>query len=211
MSAQNGGQQNDSSNKQPNLSWSAPQTAPPKAAEPAPKPVTPAAKQPANTGNANSNAAKIAGWLAVGVVAGVVLAWGGSALMSKGGSTAPTNGADQTATATDTAATVSDSSLTVATPQKAGMSVAIEQASVSAPTWVAVYESQGGKPGNVLGAALFAAGQQSGTVDLLRSTMAGQSYFVTELSDNGDRKFSLKDDQPLLKDGQPTWVTFTAN
>ncbi len=79
------------------------------------------------------------------------------------------------------------------------------------PTWVAVYESRDGKPGNVLGAGLFSADQQSGTVDLLRGTIAGQTYFVTEQTDNGDHRFSLKDDALVLVGGQPVWISFTAN
>ncbi len=110
-----------------------------------------------------------------------------------------------------TSALGSTSSLVVTTPQKAGLSVAISKADVSGVTWVVVYEGQNGKPGNVLGAAIFSPDHESGTVDLLRTTLAGQTYFVTEHSDNGDRKFSLKDDPLLTENGQPTWVTFTAN
>jgi hypothetical protein len=101
--------------------------------------------------------------------------------------------------------------LTVASPQKAGLEVAVSNVNVSEPTWVVVYESRQGKPGNVLGASLFFAGGTSGTIELLRGTVAGQSYFVTERTDNGDHKFSLANDQLVLTDGQPSWTTFTAN
>ena len=48
------------------------------------------------------------------------------------------------------------------------------------PTWVVVFENLGGKPGNALGAKMVFPGDTSGTVDLLRGTTAGQSYFVGE-------------------------------
>jgi len=79
---------------------------------------------------------------------------------------------------------------------------------VSAPTWIVVYENNAGQPGNALGAALFFPENQGGTVELLRGTTAGKSYLATEQVDNGDRKFSLKDDQFLSEDGVPQWVTF---
>jgi hypothetical protein len=213
MNAQNGGQNGNNGfqkPKQEGLSWSAPQTP---AAPSAPKPAVPAAK-PAAAAPAKSvssgNAAKITGWLAVGVVAGVVIAWGATSLI-KPGAPAQVNNNLETASSTSATAEGAGAPLVVATPQAAGLSVAVEKVSVSVPTWVVVYEGQGGKPGNVLGAALFSAAQQSGTVELLRGTLAGQTYFVTEQTDNGDRKFSLKNDPIVTEGGQPLWVTFTAN
>ncbi len=199
---------NNDNNKQTGLSWSAPQNTP----KPFMPPVKPAVVPVTVKSNTNNNAAKIVGWLAVGVVAGVVIAWGATLLFKHGNQT-PVNSAVQNATSTAATNTTSNttSTLIVPTPQKAGLSVTIENASVSAPTWVVVYESLDGKPGNVLGAAIFSADHSSGTVDLLRGTMAGQTYFVTEQSDNGDRRFSLKDDTLVTVDSQPVWVSFTAN
>jgi hypothetical protein len=157
----------------------------------------------------NSNAAKLTGWVAVGIVAGVVLAWGITAALNHKGSPT-TAGALQSATSTND--TAGNAGLTVASPQKAGASVAVSGVDVSVPTWVVVYENRAGKPGNVLGAALFFAGSPSGTVELLRNTVAGQAYFVTEQEDNGDHRFSLKSDTLVSgSDGQPVWVSFTAN
>jgi len=217
MNAQNGGQQNNSNNKQGGLNWSSPAPKAPAApaVQPA-KPVAPMTPKPVATAPVSSvnpgNAAKITGWLAVGIVAGVVVAWGATSLM-KNGATASGNTQQSATSSTDgsTAALGSDTSLTIATPQKAGYTVAVSSVIVSEPTWVVVYESHDGKPGNVLGAGLFSAAQNSGTVDLLRATVPGQTYFVTKQTDNGDRKFSLKGDTIVTVNGQPTWVTFTAN
>jgi hypothetical protein len=214
MSQQNGNQNNQ--NKQ--LSWSsghtsAPaqpaQTQQPKQAQPATqqKPAAPAKKSPITLGSTN-RAAKITGWLAAGVVAGVVIAWGATSLVHRG-TTATTAGALQNATSTNSVAT--STLLSVVSPQKAGLSVAVSGVTVSEPTWVVVYESRSGKPGNVLGASLFFPGGSSGKVELLRATVAGQSYFVTERKDNGDHRFSLSADSLVMIDGQPSWASFTAN
>lgn len=218
MSQQNGNQNNQ--NKQ--LSWSsghnsAPvqpaqqpsQTQPPKQPQPAAqsKPAAPAKKSSMSFGSTN-RAAKITGWLAAGVVAGVVLAWGATSLVHRGGP-ATTAGALQNATSTNSVAT--STLLSVASPQKAGLSVMVSGVTVSEPTWVVVYESRNGKPGNVLGASLFFPGGASGTVELLRGTVAGQSYFVTERKDNGDHRFSLSADPLIMIDGQPSWASFSAN
>lgn len=158
------------------------------------------------------SAARVVAWLAVGVVAGVIIAWGATGALNKKGS-GTTAGSLQSATSTGASqANATSSLLTVASPQKAGTQVAVSGVTVSTPVWVVVYESREGKPGNVLGASLFFPGTPSGTVELLRGTIAGQSYFVTERKDNGDRKFSLTADSLVLgTDGQPMWATFTAN
>ncbi len=82
--------------------------------------------------------------------------------------------------------------------QTAGLSVEITNVAVDQPVWLVVYESRNGRPGNVLGAALFDSQQNSGKVELLRSTRAGETYFVGTSVDNGDRKFSLTSDRPVL-------------
>lgn len=108
------------------------------------------------------------------------------------------------------AADVSLGALTVQN-QPAGLSVAIANASVATETWLVVYESRAGKPGNVLGAALFFPGSSSGTVELLRATRAGETYFVGKSTDNGDRRFSMTTDTPVTDAaGAAQLVTFIA-
>ncbi len=117
--------------------------------------------------------------------------------------------------ATTTTTTDTESQTAVATgplvveTQYAGMSVAVAHVEVSSPTWVAVYESSNGKPGNILGAALFLTSTENGTVELLRATRADQEYLVGEFTDNGDRVFSLKADAPVSNAaGNPILVPF---
>lgn len=105
--------------------------------------------------------------------------------------------------------TTTTSSLVIASPQDAGLQVAVSNITVSALTWVVIYENHNGQPGNALGAALFSADKTSGVVDLLRGTLPGQTYIVGEARDDGDRIFSLQND-PAVRDaqGNPVWVSF---
>lgn len=227
MNAQNPGPSNNPNNqpKQNGLSWSS-QNQNQNQNKPAATPAKAASAAPASTSaTENGNTSKIVGWLAVGVVAGVLVAWAATSLIKGGAGGSVASSTDtvatstaitsQTAGTTTSAATTtpglgSSDSLSVASPQKAGTSVAIQKAVVSEPTWVVVYESRNGQPGNILGAALFFPNQPQGSVELLRGTMAGQTYFVTRQSDNGDRKFS-KTDPLVLEGGQAVWASFTAN
>jgi hypothetical protein len=161
-----------------------------------------------------SGVGKYAGMVVVGVLAGVLVAWGWSALRSASSGDAQ-NDTQKTATSTDlgvdissTPALGSDPALTLMSPQASGTSVAVSKAIVSAPTWIVVYENKEGKPGNALGAALFFPERQSGTVELLRATVSGRSYLAVKQTDNGDRKFSLKDDPYLSEGSEVQWVTF---
>ena len=194
---------NSNNQKQGGLSWSTPAQSPMPAQKPAAAP-----KAQVVPSKPASNSTKYISMIVLGVIAGVIIAWGYSALRSPQGaaSTADTNlGVDISEV---TPVLASGLGLTIASPQIAGNSVAVAKAAVSAPTWIVVYENNAGQPGNALGAALFFPENQGGTVELLRGTSAGKSYLATEQVDNGDRKFSLKDDQFLSVDGSPQWVTF---
>lgn len=182
------------------------------------KPLLPVSSAPVPVTTSGGNTAKYAGMVVVGVIAGVLIAWGWSSWRPSPAST--TNGTATTTssttststggtTAVDTStASLSSASLSITSPQPAGDSVAVASAIVSAPTWVVIYEDNNGKPGNALGAALFFPGSPSGTVELLRATTAGKTYLAVKQVDNGDRKFSLKTDQLLAEGGQVQWVTF---
>lgn len=102
----------------------------------------------------------------------------------------------------------SDATLLIMSPQAAGTSVTISKAIVAEPTWIVVYENNNGTAGNALGAALFFPDRQSGTVELLRATVSGKSYLVAKQVDNGDHRFSLRDDQLLSEGGEVQWVSF---
>jgi len=205
-------QENNGNNqKQSGLSWSTPASAP--AQKPAPVQAPVKTQAPAASPAAVSSSAKYVGMIVIGVIAGVIIAWSWTALRSPAGETATEQG--QNATGTDlgvNTATVpalgSNPALTILSPQPAGMSVAVTKAIVSSPTWIVVYESKDGTPGNALGAALFFPEGQTGTVELLRATMPGRTYLAVQQVDNGDRKFSLKDDQFLTEGERCSGVSF---
>lgn len=207
-----GGQNNQS--KQSGLSWSAPQNQQQQANK---------MGMPSNNNKpASSNdksAAKYAGMAVVGIIAGVLIAWGwvsfqngpdatsGANATSTSGSTTGGNNSG-TIGGTGTVGMGSNPALTIMSPQPAGTSVAVTKAIVSAPTWIVVYENNNGGPGNALGAALFFPERQTGTVELLRGTLPGKTYLAVKQLDNGDRKFSLRDDQFVSEGGEVQWVTF---
>lgn len=81
--------------------------------------------------------------------------------------------------------------------QPAGNTVSVA-VKLEKETWVAVHEEAAGKPGRILGAQLFTAGTHFGKVDLLRGTVVGGKYYAMLHADDGDRKFDLAKDQPLV-------------
>ena len=199
-------QDSKNENKQGGLSWSTPAQSPAPAHKqftaPKPPPITIVAP-------AQSSAKKYAVMIALGIIAGVVIAWGWSAFNARSKSPASTSAEKNLGVDASAAPSLaSGSSLNITSPQVAGNSVAVAAVSVSVPTWIVIYESNAGQPGNALGAALFFPESQSGTVELLRGTAAGKSYLVAQQVDNGDRKFSLKDDQFVTIDGEVQWATF---
>ncbi len=63
--------------------------------------------------------------------------------------------------------------------------------------WVAIHEDRDGKPGNILGAQIFPAGEtRSGFVNLLRPTVRGVYYAMLH-RDDGDREFNHAKDAPI--------------
>jgi len=83
--------------------------------------------------------------------------------------------------------------------QPAGATVSITRVSLSSPGWVAIHETAGGEPTNILGAARFDEGVSERTVTLLRGTEAGLLYIARLYQDNDDRAFN-PDTDPLLVD-----------
>jgi len=92
--------------------------------------------------------------------------------------------------------------------QEAGTTVRIETVSFDSPGWVAIHEDDSGKPGRILGAQLFDAGKNNGTVTLLRATVPGKTYYAALLSDNGDRTFDKTTDLPITVGGSAVIATF---
>ena len=141
----------------------------------------------------------------VGLAVGLLALWGWFAF--SGGDSIPAEDA--------TGKTISDSvsvvagELAIPPLQDAGLTVSVTAAIVASPTWIVVYESRNGVPGNALGAALFTPERTTGSVNLLRGTISGQTYFVGQQRDNGDRVFSLENDAVALDEGgNPILVQF---
>ena len=178
--------------------------------------------------------ARTAGIFIAGVVVGLIIGWGwfslgdrdtASVATTTGGQTTSSSSENSTmpdtgtvgtsvsgtpTTATMPAATASSNGISISS-QTAGITVAVNSISVSVPTWVVIFQNNSGKPGNALGAQMFFPGQTSGSVALLRDTIAGQSYLAGEYVDNGDHQFSKQSDtQVTTVAGTPMLVTFTA-
>lgn len=206
-------------NKQPRLSWSMPSKQAPSASSGTAAPAKPAGTPPLAMPSAaggkkilHTQMPVYAGILVGGIILGVLLAtaWSsrdqgdtsGVATSTKAAATSSPAPAGPKASPTEAPLVVAD--------QPAGASVSIAQLNIARPTWVVVYVSREGSPGNALGARLFFANDRQGKVGLLRNTVAGQSYFIGLSVDNGDRTFSLSKDLPLADAGGPLWATFRA-
>ena len=86
--------------------------------------------------------------------------------------------------------------------QAPGMRVNISFVTLAEHGWVAIHDDVGGRPGPILGAQRFDAGQnQSGAVELLRGTEEGRVYYAMLHRDDGDRQFDHTKDLPVT-DGQ---------
>lgn len=145
-----------------------------------------------------------------GLVVGGLVMWVWVAVSSTDGGAANSE--------TNTAAFSNSAARTALTPgvftapsvQSAGLAVSVTAVSVFAPTWIVVYENRDGAPGNALGAALFTPESTGGSINLLRGTIPGQTYFIGQRRDNGDRVFSLEGDTPVLdQSGKPVLAQFT--
>lgn len=82
--------------------------------------------------------------------------------------------------------------------QPPGMAVAISFITFAHDGWVVIHEDRDNKPGNILGAQRFNAGErQSGSVELLRATEPEKVYYAMLHSDDGDRQFAREKDLPI--------------
>jgi hypothetical protein len=91
--------------------------------------------------------------------------------------------------------------------QAAGSIVALQSVTLVNTGWVAVRDNEG----RILGAARFDEGTHTGVVELLRNTVAGNSYQVLLYVDDGDREFDLHKDILVSEpDGRVAGATFVA-
>lgn len=181
----------------------------------------PKPSQPAPKGAGTNGKSKRLKLIAGGVVVGVLAVWALGGMFKNDAPEPRITTADETSNEATPAEEVGGATtfvsntgtiagLSVPSVQDAGLEVAVASVKVSQPTWVVVYESRGGQPGNALGAALFFAESKSGVVRLLRATLPGQTYFVGQSIDDGDRVFSLQADERVRDvQGNLVWTTFS--
>jgi len=83
----------------------------------------------------------------------------------------------------------SNDTIVIPPTQDVGTTVTVSSISTKDPVWAVVYEDAGGKAGNSLGAARFTPDRSNGTIELLRSTLPGLTYFVGLVADTADHTF----------------------
>lgn len=96
--------------------------------------------------------------------------------------------------------------------QDAGSSVVVDEVTLSETGWVAIREMKNDVMGNVLGAKRI---QNPGTisrvsVELLRPTVAGETYAVVIYRDDGNANFDLNFDSLVVRGDDPVSATFEA-
>jgi hypothetical protein len=171
-------------------------------------------------------AGRTTGIFVAGVIVGLIIGWGWFSLGDDTEKVAATDTATKSSSSSETASTQktngaatgsvkttpnvpASTALTVPSAQNAGLQVAVSNIAVAVPTWVVIFESSGGKPGNALGAKMFFPGENSGVVELLRATVAGQTYYAGEYIDDGDHIFSKQNDTQVMSvTGAPMFVEF---
>lgn len=105
----------------------------------------------------------------------------------------------------------SGGNIIVVNNQSAGYSVVIQSVSFENPGWVAIHEERDGGLGNTLGAGWFPAGENSGTIELLRGTISGGTYYAVLHNDDGNKRYDYKVDTFLTDaSGNAIIVKFVA-
>jgi hypothetical protein len=101
------------------------------------------------------------------------------------------------------------SNMIVVNNQKEGTLVTLDKVVLTKTSWIVIHEIENSQPTKILGAQLYDAGTWSGSVELLRGTIAGGKYMAMIHEDNGDRAFDPKRDTPALdKDGKTIAAEF---
>lgn len=218
------GPQHTVGSQKPTLSWQTPAPAPKKAAD-KPLPLSDngqggGTKQTkTSTPEEKSNIANYVGVFIAGVIVGILLGW--AITSSRSGTATPAPSNSQTATTssqTGVQASVNSvvpGTIVVGNTQPAGASVAVSSVNVTKPTWVVVYDNNNGVPGRALGARLFlptaSGGETSAHIQLLRRTVAGTTYLVGQIVDDGDYNLSFSKDSAVLDtSGKPVLMVLSA-
>jgi hypothetical protein len=99
--------------------------------------------------------------------------------------------------------------LTVA-DQEAGTVVNVSGLVIAGKKWIGVYDDRSGAPGWIMGATRVHEGDTVAKVELLRTTVAGNTYYAVILNDDGDEVFNRLSDLPPLTSDRVTIVRFKA-
>lgn len=95
------------------------------------------------------------------------------------------------------------SEVLVVKDQPAGDAVVVSEVNFDEKVWVVIYEEREGRAneiGNILGAARIHPEAASGTVELVRSTIPGKTYFAVLHENQGGTSFDHKKELPLMSD-----------
>ncbi len=85
--------------------------------------------------------------------------------------------------------------------QHAGPGVLLKEVGLADGGWVVVHEGDGGAPGKILGARRLDAGKYEAiSVELLRETLPGGTYYAMLHGDDGDKEFDFNKDFPIRND-----------
>ena len=109
-------------------------------------------------------------------------------------------------TKTPTPSVVAGGETVTVSDQAAGSVVNIDSAKLTKPSWVAIV----GTNGWVRGAHWFNSSVENVSIELVKPTIAGESYQAVIYVDDGDKKFSLHAGDTLVtsSEGAPVSSTF---
>lgn len=102
----------------------------------------------------------------------------------------------------------------VVADQPIGRTVVVSAVHVEKPTWLVIHADQNGKPGPVLGATYFEAGDATGTVALTQSLNNTLTYYAVLHADDGDKRFSEAKDKEVISEldtNKPIMALFQAD
>jgi hypothetical protein len=144
--------------------------------------------------------------LIIGIVIGFAIHW----FLTRTTAEAPVITTSDESMAMNQSAISGDNGLVVK-DQAPGSKVMVDSVKLKSPGWVAIHDNVKGQPGRILGAVLFDKGSATGTVELLRGTVAGKTYFAVLHHDDGDYKnFNPRTDSVLVDTaGAPIMVQFS--
>ena len=94
--------------------------------------------------------------------------------------------------------------------QRAGTLVSVSGLEMKENHWIAVYDQRDGQPGWIMGATRVRAGDSSASIELLRPTKRGETYYAGILSDDGNEVFNRQTDLPPLSSDKMIIVSFNA-